>query len=62
VLWNTDCVEQWTEITRRKYERAVQRYAGNLDHPASDARELRIIKPIHAVRAATSFSSAAAVD
>src|SRR5215472_15574105 len=46
VLCDTDCVEQavgdnmWTEITRRKYERAVPRYASNL----SDA-EWALIEP-----------------
>jgi transposase len=51
VLRDTDCVEQavgdnmWTEITRRKYERAVQRYASNL----SDA-EWALIEPFMPVR------------
>ena len=51
VLCDTDCVEQavgdnmWTEITRRKYERAVQRYASNL----SDA-EWALIEPFMPVR------------
>ena len=46
VLCDTDCVKQavgdnmWTEITRRKYERAVPRYASNL----SDA-EWALIEP-----------------
>jgi len=51
VLCDTDCVEQasgdnmWTEITRRKYDRAVQRYASNL----SDA-EWAFIEPFMPVR------------
>jgi putative transposase len=51
VLCDTDCVEQavgdnmWTEITRRKYERAVPHYASNL----SDA-EWALIEPFMPVR------------
>ena len=51
MLCDTDCVEQavgdnmWTEITRRKYERAAPRYASNL----SDA-EWTLIEPFMPVR------------
>ena len=51
MLCDTDCVKQavednmWIEITRRKYERAVPRYASNL----SDA-EWALIEPFMPVR------------